>query len=117
MGVGAWHLMCSERLEASIYKYIAPHFDEADLNATLEISIQPISNVVSIELTILGQDADELKPSDKLILDTLLVYIRGEVEPYMERELSLVARKYVDLYAMAIPYRMAMSLNVESGSK
>jgi hypothetical protein len=112
MGIGAWHLICSQKIEASIYEYIEPHLSEGEINATLEINIQPISNLVSIDLKVLADGADELTSSDRLIIDAVLVYIRAEVEPYIERELSLAARRQVDLYAMAFPYRSAFSLDI-----
>lgn len=115
IGIGAWHLVCSQKLEASISEYIEPLLKEGEINANLEINIQPISNVVFIDLTVLAEGADELTSADRIIIDAVLVYIRGEVEPYIERELRLAARKQVDLYAMALPYRSAFSLAFSEG--
>jgi len=114
MGFGCWHLYCSERLEASIYEYITSHVGESPAEATIEIHVQPVTNLVSMELKVVDKGVKALKPSDRLMLDAALSYIRGEVEPYFERELTLVARKQVDLYAMALPYRLAFSLKISS---
>ena len=114
MAVGAWHLFCSERLEASIHEYVRSHVGESTGDATLELHIQPITNLVAIELKVVDKDAADMKPSEKLMLDAALSYVRSEVEPYLERELSLMARKQVDPYAMVLPYRIAFSLVISS---
>jgi hypothetical protein len=110
--LGGWHIYCSEQLEASIGEYIKSHIGDSPADATLKIHVQPITNVVSLELWVVDKDAASLEPSVRLMLDAALSYIRSEVEPYLERELSLIARKQVDLYAMALPYRIAFSLKI-----
>jgi hypothetical protein len=112
MAVGGWHLHCTQRLEASIHEYIRSHVGESPGDVTFEIQIQPITNLVAIELKVVDKAATAMRPSDKLMLDAALSYIRSEVEPYLERELSLMARKQVDPYAMALPYRIAFSLDI-----
>jgi len=112
IAVGGWHVFCSERLEASIHEYVRSQVGESPGDATIEIHIQPITNLVAIELKVVDKGAAAIKPSEKLMLDAALSYIRSEVEPYLERELSLMARKQVDPYAMAIPYRIAFSLDI-----
>ncbi len=114
IGVGGWHVYCSEKLERSIYEYISSHVGESPADATIDIHVQPITNLVSIDLHVVDKGAKSLKPSDRLMLDAALTYIRSEVDPYFERELTLVARKQVDLYAMALPYRLAFSLDISS---
>ena len=112
LGLGGWHVYCSERLEASIYEYITSHMGESPVDATIEIHVQPVTNLVVIDLKVVDKSAKAFKPSDRLMLDAALSYIRSEAEPYFERELTLVARKQVDLYAMALPYRLAFSLEI-----
>jgi hypothetical protein len=112
IAVGGWHVICSEKLEGSIHEYIRSQVREFPGDTTIEIHIQPITNLVAIELIVVDKGAAAMKPPEKLILDAALSYIRGEVEPYLERELSLIARKQVDPYAMALPYRIAFSLDI-----
>ena len=112
IGLGGWHVYCAERLERSIYEYITSHVDESPADAPIEIHVQPVTNLVAIDLKVVDKSAKPLKPSDRLLLDAALSYIRREVEPYFERELTLVARKQVDPYAMALPYRLAFSLEI-----
>jgi hypothetical protein len=114
LGLGGWHVYCTEKLEASIYEYITSHVGESPADATITIHVQPITNLVSIDLTVVDEGSKPLKPSDRLLLDAALSYVRAEVEPYFERELTLVARKQVDPYAMALPYRLAFSLEISS---
>jgi len=112
IGLGGWHVYCSERLEASIYEYINSQMGESPVGATIEIHVQPVTNLVAINLKVVDKSAKALKPSDRLMLDAALSYIRRAVEPYFEQELTLVARKQVDPYAMALPYRLAFSLEI-----
>ncbi len=112
IGLGGWHVYCSERLEASIYEYINSQVGESPIDATIEIHVQPVTNLVAIDLKVVDKSAKALKPSDRLMLDAAVSSIRSNVEPYFERELTLVARKQVDLYAMALPYRLAFSLEI-----
>jgi hypothetical protein len=114
IGLGGWHVYCSERLEAAIAEYIASHVGESPVDTTIEIHVQPVTNLVAIDLKVVDKGAKALKPSDRLMLDAALAYIRSEIEPYFERELTLVARKQVDPYAMALPYRLAFSLEISS---
>lgn len=112
IAVVGWHVICSAKLEASIHEYIRSQMGEFSGDATIEIHIQPITNLVAIELIVVDEGAAAMKPTEKLILDAALSYVRSEVEPYLERELNLIARKQVDPYAMALPYRIAFSLNI-----
>jgi hypothetical protein len=111
LGVGGWHFICTEKLEASIQEYIEPYWDDADFDANLDIRIHPLSNLVSINFVVQAEGADDIEHSEQLLIDALLVAIRNEVEPVIERELSLAARKQFDLYAIALPYRTAISLD------
>jgi hypothetical protein len=108
--VCGWHVLCTQRLEASIHEYLRSNLGDSPSDATVEIHIQPITNLVAIELKVVDKSAAAMKPSERLMLDAALSYIRSEVEPYLERELTLMARKQVDPYAMALPYRIAFSL-------
>jgi hypothetical protein len=112
LGLSGWHVYCTEKIEASIHEYITSHVGESPVDATIEVHVQPITNLVAIDLTVVDKGGKALKPADRLLLDAGLSYIRSEVEPYFERELTLVARKQVDPYAMALPYRLAFSLEI-----
>jgi hypothetical protein len=114
IAVCGWHVLCTQRLEASIHDYLRSNVGDSPSDATLEIHIQPITNLVAIELKVVDKAAAAMKPSERLMLDAALSYIRTEVEPYLERELTLIARKQVDPYAMALPYRIAFSLQFSS---
>ncbi len=114
LGVGGWHVYCSEKLEASIHEYIASNVGDNPADASIEVRVQPITNLVAIELKVVDKKAQPLKPSERLMLDAALSYIRSEVEPHLERELSLIARKQVDPYALVLPYRIAFSLEISS---
>jgi hypothetical protein len=114
LALGGWHILCTQRLEASILEYIKSNIGESPSDATVETHVQPITNLVAIELRVVDKAAAAMKPSEKLLLDAALSYIRTEVEPYLERELSLMARKQVDPYAMALPYRIAFSLDIRA---
>ena len=107
-----WHVYCAERLERSIYEYVASNVSESPADATIEIHVQPVTNLVAIDLIVVDKSGKALKPSERIMLDAALSYIRSEVEPYFERELTLIARKQIDPYAMALPYRLAFSLEI-----
>lgn len=110
--LGGWHVYCAQKLEATIYEYVTSHVGDIPVDARIEIHVQPITNVVAIDLKLSGNGAKSLKPSERLMIEATTSYIRSAAEPYFERELALIARKQVDLYAMALPYRLALSLDV-----
>ena len=112
LAVGGWHYICTLRLEASIQDYIASHFGEGLGDANIEIHVQPITNLVAIEVKVVDRGAAAMKPSDRVMLDAMLSSVRSTAEPYFERELSLAAREQADPYAMVLPYRVAFSLDI-----
>jgi hypothetical protein len=112
IAVVGWHIYCAVRLETSSREYIRSRLGEGPADATIEVHVQPVTNLVAIELRVVDKDAATMKPSDQLLLDAALSYIRSEIEPYLERELSLIARRQVDPYAIAIPYRIDFSLKI-----
>jgi hypothetical protein len=114
IALGGWHIYCSKRLEMSIYQYIKARSVESPADGTIDIHVQPVTNLVDIKLTVVDKEAAAMNPSDRLMLDAALTYIRSALQPYVDQELSLVARKQVDPYAMALPYRIAFSLDIRS---
>ncbi len=116
LGLGGWHIYCSKQLERAIYEYITTHLGKTPVSGQINIHVQPVTNLVSINLVVVDKDARHLKATDRLLLDAMLSVLRSEAEPYLERELGLAARKQVDPYAMALPYRIAFSLDIQSGT-
>ena len=111
LGLGGWHFACTEQVEEHIFQAVEPFLREQDdVTLSFSVHVQPLSNFVAIDFRFEADGADSMKPEERLLVETVVTYLRSQIEPIIERELGLVARKQFDLYAMALPYRSAVSV-------
>lgn len=101
----SWHYICHLRLEAGLQERASDYLQTAALGVDAIIRVNPLTNVVQVEL---GLPMDEAEPSARIIGDAAAAYVNATLAPEFERRLSTAARSYMDLYAMAVPYRVSI---------
>ena len=100
--VGGWHWFAANHLE----KQLTRHFGNRSLRKYA--GHHRGGGRSSIDQS--GRDSDHAQVARKeaafdFLADAIIEYVRQELEPKMERELSIAARRDVDLYAMMVPYK------------
>ncbi len=106
--VGGWHCLAAQQLEDRLTKHLVASVQENLPDASLSVDVQPLTNLVDIQLT---RKVARNEASFELLGDVIIEYVRIELEPRMERELSARARRDVDLYAMLVPYQVSISVD------
>lgn len=104
----AWHSFVSSQLEKQLQEHFEGDFrkDMPDVSATVEV--HSLTNLVEIEITrsVRGKEG-----AYDFLGDALLEYLRVQLEPVIDRELSKRARRDTDLYAMMVPYQVAITID------
>ena len=113
VAIGGWHYFCHVRLETGLEKRANESLQATFENSNAVVKIQPITNLVEIQVELPVHGRYELSNA---IGDLLVEYIRMELEPVIERQLVTAARSDIDIYAMAVPYHVAIDVtNVREG--
>lgn len=99
-----WHYMCNGRMEAKLNLW-ASDYTQKNPGAAVDIEMHPFSNLVEVHLTM---KSDDFAGS---LAQGILVLAGGRIENVWERELKAKARENVDVYAMLIPYQVALRMD------
>ncbi|MGH7806250.1 MAG: hypothetical protein ACREQJ_18020 [Candidatus Binatia bacterium] len=118
VAIFGWHLYASRVVRREIETRLAR--DSTD-RAGVEVSIQPLTNVVTVKMAS-PQQAAERKPGDPfsalgaMIGSALGGAVVKAMEPAIERDVNTRARELFDLYAMILGYRVKVVL-AEGGER
>lgn len=108
-----WHYFCHARLEAGLAKRANESLRANFEGSNATVKIQPVTNLVQIQVELPVHGRNDLANA---IGDLFFEYVRIELEPVLERQLATAARSDFDLYAMAVPYHVAIDVtNVREG--
>jgi hypothetical protein len=116
IAVLGWHVVCAARLGSSMEHNLRLHFSEVP-SIAVSVEVKPHSNLVSIGIHARGDEARSMREFERRMADADFARFRQEIEPAVERELSLAARSQFDLYAMLLPYRASFSLDFPPQAK
>ena len=81
--------------------------------AEISLSINPITNVINMTLTMPPSEIDKDNPWAEVGKQLGTVLVTGlikTIEPMAERELNTKAREHLDIYALMVPYRLRITL-------
>ena len=104
--IAGWHYHAHLEVEKATQAYADEFLANWMPEVTAKVEINPLSNFVSIYV--------EMPPrSDKeqvvnMLVDAIVEGVRINLEPKLDRDLELAARKFFDLYAMVLPYRVSI---------
>lgn len=108
-----WHYFCHARLEAGLEKRANESLRASFGGSNATVKIQPVTNLVQIQVELPVHGRNDLANA---MGDLIVEYVRIELEPVIERQLATAARSDFDLYAMAVPYHVAIDVtNVREG--
>lgn len=107
MAIGGWHYVSVRKLETRMQQAADEGLREILDGATATVRIQPLTNLISIEV----QRPIHRDDPAAIIADLLWGFMVDELEPVVERELETAARADFDLYAMWLPYRAVIDIN------
>ena len=105
MAIAGWHYVCHARLEANLQGRANDYLQSMQLGVEAKIDVQPITNIVQIRIEL---PVDEVDSSATILGDAASGFVGAKLGPEIERRLSTAARSSIDLYAMAIPYRVTI---------
>ena len=93
-----------------------------DSRQSVEVSVQPLTNVVTVKMAGPRQAADENRQDPFSALGAAIGSALGgavvkAMEPAIERDLNTRARELFDLYAMLLAYRVKVELADTSGER
>lgn len=103
--VAGWHYYNHTHLEdalrATANEYLREHWPAASAH----VEINPLSNFATIRV-----ERKPVKDADlfTILAEALVGNVRAELEPQLDRQLELAARRAMDVYAMALPYRVSI---------
>lgn len=107
--VGGWHYIRHMQLEAEIEVSANENLRGILEDATANVSIQPLTNLVSIQVQIpLSGGNQVLQVLEEILADR----VARELEPQIDRKLATAARADIDLYAMLVPYHVSIDIDV-----
>lgn len=106
--VGGWHWIAANRLEERFNRKIADGALEDSAEFSARVDVYPLTNLVDLQITLKAGRDDA---SYSLIESLIIEYVRKELEPRFERELSAAARRDNDLYALMFPYQVSISID------
>lgn len=106
--IAGWHYYNCTKLEQVLSAASAEYLHDVWPEASAHVEISPISNLASI---VVERDPVTERNLVTLIEDAFIEGVRSELEPHLERELELAARARMDLYAMALPYRVSITID------
>lgn len=108
-----WHYFCHAQLEAALEERTNDSLRATFGGSNASVEIQPVTNLVLIQVELPVHGRNEFANA---IGDLAVEYVRMELEPVIERKLATAARADIDLYAMAVPYHVAIDIsNVREG--
>jgi hypothetical protein len=106
--VGTWHWFAANHYEKELTRKLGNYTRENLPDASVSVDVHPLTNLIEIQVT---RNVARREAAFEFLGDAIIEFVRQELEPKMERELSLVARRDVDLYAMMVPYRVSISVD------
>jgi len=106
--VVGWHLIAANQLEARLNRNIESSANGHSQGFSAGVNVNSLTNLVDVQITrkVRGNDASD-GPLEGMILEL----VRKELEPWVERDLSAVARRDNDIYAMIVPYQVSISID------
>jgi hypothetical protein len=110
--IAGWHYYAHLQIEKAMQANADEHIANLNPKATAKVEINPLSNFVSINIVIPLRGYKKERFEDTMILDAIVENVRAEGEPILDRDLELTARQFFDLYAMALPYRASIEVEV-----
>ena len=93
-------------IEKATQAYVDEYLAKWESKATAKVDVNPLSNFASIYVVLPPRSDNEQIAN--MIVDAIIEQVRTIMEPKIDRELELTARKYLDLYAMVLPYRVSI---------
>lgn len=106
--VAGWHWFAANHYEKELTRTVGSYVRENLPDASVSVDVHPLTNLIEIQLT---RNMPRNEAAFEFFGDAIIEYVRQELEPKMERELSAVARRDVDLYAMMVPYQVSISID------
>jgi hypothetical protein len=107
VALGGWHYFCHLMLEAGLEEHANEYLHRALPGATATVRIQPVTNLVLIQVERPVRRNDEFADT---MGDLVVEFVRRNLEPQIERQLATAARSDVDLYGMVIPYHVSIEV-------
>lgn len=112
-GVCGWHAVCHVRLVEGLEMRANETLADVFEGGTVSFSIQPLTNQIEINLTLPTRTGNS---GAQLLQELLLSGVVRVMEPELERQLATAVRSNVDVYAMLVPYHVAIYVeNVRIG--
>ena len=117
VAIFGWHLYASR----VVRREIQTRFGK-DSQQSIEVSVQPLTNVVTVKMGGPRQAAGENRQDPFSALGAAIGSALGgavvkAMEPAIERDLNTRARELFDLYAMLLAYRVKVELADTSGER
>lgn len=106
--VGGWHWFATHHLEEQLTRHLANYVRENLPDVSATVDVHPLTNLVEIQIT---RNVARKEAAFEFLGDAIIEYVRQELEPKMDRELSARARRDVDLYAMMVPYQASITID------
>lgn len=107
-----WHVYAHLKIQEATQAYADELLEGWTSTATATVEINPLSNFASIYVVL--PPRSESERVENMFVDAIVQVVRTKLEPKLERDMELAARRYFDLYAMALPYRV--SIDVEEAA-
>lgn len=110
--IAGWHYYNYTKLETALLAAADEYLNEHWPAASAQVDINPLTNLTSIRV----ERKPIRNPNLITVLEEALVEsVRTELEPQLDRQLELAARAKMDLYAMALPYRVSIVVEEATG--
>ncbi len=102
VGMVAWHMVLANRMNrnASMLKDLS---DAQGNELAMQMKINPVTNVVTVYMRMAPSSDDAWGSLGTTMAEGLLTTIGPQA---MERQLAILSREKIDVYAMIIPYRV-----------
>lgn len=104
--IAGWHNYARLQIEKAVQTYADEYLAKTISRATATVEINPLSNFALIHVMTPPHSYEERFVGK--VVDAVVEEVRTEIEPRLDRDLELAARKFFDLYAMALPYRVSI---------
>lgn len=111
--VAGWHYYHHLALESALSDNANQYLSEHLSGATAAVNVSPVSNLVSIRVERSDRASN---PLVGFIEDSLIESVRQELEPKLDRQLSVNARAAMDFYAILLPYQVTIDVDQATGS-
>ena len=106
MAIAGWHYYAHLQVEKAMQAYADEYVANWMPQATAKVEINPLSNFASIYVVTPPRRHEERFVD--MFVDAIVEEVRTNMEPKLDRDLELTARKFFDLYAMALPYHVSI---------